>query len=120
MRSSCRVLAYASLITFLLSSPGAAQEQAQDEKLWDRATLSLEPSPELNRQKREKAREGRWAWTLLGRAAAGFDTNIYQGPNNEQDSLTQDVGVKLDGLRYLDNGDRLSLSLKGSNARPFG
>ena len=113
-------------LAFVLMAPEAgAQEQAQDESPVERARIGLEPSAELEQRKRERAKEGRWAWTLLGMFAAGYDSNIYETPSSgatplgspgEESSFAYDLGVKAAALRYFNDRDRLSLSFAATGS----
>lgn len=116
----CRVVAYAVLAFVLVVPAAKAQEQAQDESPVKRAKIGLEPSAEVGDLRRQRAREGRWAWTFLGMFAAGYDSNIFESPSSgptpalspgKESSLVYDVGLKAAVLRYFNDRDRLSLSL---------
>ena len=99
------------LLLLLMLAPGSqAQERAEDERYVDRSLSHLDPSPQLAREKRREAREGDWAWTLLGAFAAGYDSNIYESPSNETGSGLGQLGVRAQGLRWFSDGDRLKLS----------
>ena len=114
-----RALVCAALGFVLIAPEARTQERAQDESPVERARIGLKPSAELHKHKRERAKEGRWAWTFLGMFAAGYDSNIYETPGSgptpigspgEESSGVYDLGVKVTALRYFSDRDQLRLS----------
>lgn len=109
-----QIVACAGLAVALGAAPAGAQEQAQDESTTERLTIGLKPSAELEEIKEQQAKEGRWAWTVLGMAVSGYDTNIYESPNDEEGSILYGMGLRTVGERYFNPRDRLKLSLMGT------
>ncbi len=114
------------VLTCALAVPQArAQEQAQDERPMERARVGLLASGDLQERKIARAREGRWAWTLLGMVDVGYDSNIFKSPSSglipalspgKENALAYDVGLKVAVLRYFNDRDRLSLSLAATGS----
>ena len=101
----------------LLAAPAAwAQEQAQDESAAKRTRLGLRLSDALQKLKREQAKERGWALSVMSTAAAGFDSNIFDSPDTETDSLFYDFGLKLESLQYFDEHESLKMSLEGAGS----
>ncbi len=101
----------------LLAAPAAwAQEQAQDESAAKRTRLGLQVSNEMEKLKRDQAKERGWALTIMSTAAAGFDSNIFNSPTSETDSLLYDLGLKLESLHYFGAQQSLKLSLEGAGS----
>ncbi len=101
------------ILSSLLLSTARAQEQAQDDSVLRRSRIGLSAPEQLKKAKREKAREGQWAWTVLGSAGAGSDSNIYLSPSSERDAVLYDFGLKLEGLRYFSSSQKFKVSLSG-------
>ena len=118
-------LACAGLACALAAPQARAQEQAQDERPMERANVGLQASGEVEERKRAQAKEGAWAWTLLGMFGAGYDSNIFESPSSgptpplspgKESSLVYDAGLKVAALRYFNDRDRLSLSFAATGS----
>ena len=46
--------------------------------------FGLQVPDAIRRAKTEDARDGDWAWTLVGAAAAAYDTNTTQAPDGDE------------------------------------
>ncbi len=115
MRILCRLTSLG--IVLLLAVPAArAQEQAQDESAAKRARLGLRVSDELRKMKRDRAKEQGSAWTFMGTAAVGQDSNIFDSPGSERDSLFYDFGLKIESLYYFEEHESVKVSLKGTGS----
>ena len=107
------------LICALVALPALAQEAPRDDVTDELATIGLEASPELQRQKRREARKNGKAFTFVGTAATGYDSNIYKGISGAtSDSALFDVGAKVEGLFYATRRDRFKVSLE-STTTPY-
>lgn len=117
-------------LALLMALPAFGQEAAEDDLTDDLARIGLEAPPSLRREKRREARREGYAFTLVGTAAAGYDSNIHKGFSgtfvDTTTTLTEngstsgaavfDLGAKLEGLFYLSSRDRMKVSLESMNS----
>jgi len=110
---------------FWLSSPctAFAQEQVDDDAIRRSSSMSL-AGWELGSQKRRQARDGKWAFLVIGSEDVSFNSNVYGSPagNNllidlEQSSPVFSTGVRTDVFRYFDRRNRLRLVGRAEDQR---
>lgn len=102
-------------ILAVIGLPAAAQEVGEDDLTDELARIGLKAPPGLRKAKRRQAKEEGWSLTGVAAAAAGYDSNIYLGPNNTTDSAVFDIGGNLDGLFYFTRDDRLEVTAQSAN-----
>ena len=106
-----------AVITAALTA--AVPEAAAIETLGD--AFSLDAPDSLERAKRRAAREdGSWEWTMLGRLATAYDTNIHRTPEQGADPVDGSALFRANAaaelLHYFDGRHRLSLRAETKNA----
>jgi hypothetical protein len=74
--------------------------------------------PTIRREKEREARGEEWAWLLTGNIGAGYDSNIFEGPEVETGSSLLDAGLRAEMRRYFNSKDRLRLWAEAS-ALPY-
>jgi hypothetical protein len=71
----------------------------------------LDVPRELQREKRDFAKSSdKWVATMVGSLAGGFDSNIYDSPDDPQASGLGGFGAKLELLKYKGTAHRLKLT----------
>jgi hypothetical protein len=71
----------------------------------------LDAPHELQREKRNSAKNsGKWVATMVGSLAGGFDSNIYDSPDDARGSGLGGFGAKLELLKYKGTSHRLKVT----------
>jgi len=110
-RSAARTRRAAATVALLVTvaAPAHAQYVGEDasSNVVELSDMLKAPSDvRLNKKRAAKDSYG-WIATVVGAAGAGFDSNIYESPNNVKKSPFGMLGSELSVLRYLDDANRI-------------
>ncbi len=105
----------ATAASCLFAATSLAQETIQDDEAIYGVSELLSAPLDIQRAKRKRAREsGEWVASAMASAAASFDTNVHQSPDNRESSAFEAYGAAFQALRYPGDAHRVKIDVEAT------